>query len=71
VKRRLAIVAVTALGLCAGGTAAQAIGGAHTSATGDWGCAVVRPINQGVCFENPLPRDLPSVQTPTVPPTPA
>ena len=67
-KRRLVIVAVTVLGLCAGGTAAQAIGGGNrTTSTGDWGCAVIRPLNQGLCFENPLPPQLPTLPVPGTP----
>ena len=68
-KRRLAIVAVTVAGLCAGTTAAGAGPLATTAATGDWGCIVIRTINQGLCFENPLPPTLPTPQLPA--PTPA
>jgi hypothetical protein len=71
VKRRLIIVVVTALGLCAGATAAGASPFKSTSSTGDWGCAVIRPLNQGLCFENPLPPTLPSLPEVQAPSTPA
>jgi hypothetical protein len=60
VKRRLSIVLATTLALLFGGsTAATALFGNTTSATGDWGCVVVRTVNQGVCLSNPLPERLP------------
>ena len=58
-KRRLCIVVATTLTLLLGGSAASAVVGNTTSATGDWGCVVVRTVNQGLCFENPLPQRLP------------
>lgn len=66
-KVRLAIAIGVFVGLVSGVGSAQALLGHRPAATGDWGCAVVRPINQGICFENPLPERLPLPAAPTVP----
>lgn len=58
--RRLLFLAAATLTLVLGGsTAAGAVLDNRTTETGDWGCVVVRTINQAVCFENPLPERLP------------
>jgi hypothetical protein len=60
VRSRLVLVVALFLGLTAGGVGgASAIGANRTAATGDWGCVVVRTINQGICLSNPLPERLP------------
>lgn len=59
-KRRLSTVIAATLALSFGGpAAANAIVGNTMNATGDWGCVVVRTVNQAVCFSNPLPERLP------------
>ena len=62
-KVRLAILLGIVVGLGSGIGGAQAVGGRSLESTGDWGCAVIRPVNQGVCFENPLPPQLPLVSS--------
>jgi hypothetical protein len=71
VKVRLAIVVGVLVGIGSGLGGAQALGNHGTDETGDWGCAVIRPINQGICFENPLPPELPSAALPALPAVPA
>ena len=59
-RSRLVLVVALFLGLTAGGVGgAQALGGSRTASTGDWGCVVVRTVNQGICLSNPLPERLP------------
>jgi len=59
VKVRLAIIIGLLVGIASGVGGASALGANDTASTGDWGCAVIRPLNQGLCFENPLPARLP------------
>ena len=66
-KVRIAILLGIVVGLGSGIGGAQALGNHNPEATGDWGCAVVRPLNQGICFENPLPPRLPLPALPTLP----
>lgn len=64
-KIRIAVVIGLLIGAGSGIGSAQAIRTSSLSGTGDWGCAVVRPINQGICFENPLPEQLPQPSVPS------
>ena len=66
-KVRLAILLGVLVGLASGIGGAQALGSNSPTATGDWGCAVIRPLHQGICFENPLPPKLPLPALPSVP----
>lgn len=67
-KRRLyAVMAATLAVVLGGPAAAGAVVGNTMTATGDWGCVVVRTIHQAVCFENPLPERLPIPETPPLP----
>ena len=66
-KVRLAIAIGVLLGALGGIGGASALVRSTPDDTGDWGCAVVRPVNQGVCFSNPLPPRLPLPSTPSVP----
>ena len=66
-KVRLAIVVGVIVAAVSGLGGAQALGGHTSNETGDWGCAVIRPLNQGLCFQNPLPERLPLPATPPVP----
>lgn len=66
-KVRLAIAIGAFVALVSGIGGAQAIGNHHPDETGDWGCAVIRPLNQGLCFENPLPERLPLPAAPSTP----
>ena len=67
-KVRLAIAIGVFVGLASGISGAHALGEHRPDETGDWGCAVIRPLNQGLCFQNPLPERLPE---PALPATPA
>jgi hypothetical protein len=60
-KRRLLIAGLFALSLCGASTAARA------EANGYWACAGSELLNIGVCVSDPLPDDLPTLPTPTVP----
>ena len=64
-KVRIAILLGIVVGLGSGIGGAQALGSNGAEDTGDWGCAVIRPLNQGICFENPLPPRLPVPSVPS------
>jgi hypothetical protein len=61
---RIAIVVGLFVALLSTAGSAQAVLRSRTTATGDWGCIGIRPANQGLCFENPLPERLPLPERP-------
>jgi carbohydrate-selective porin OprB len=66
--RRIVIVVAAFVALVTGGaSAASAVLPNRTAGTGDWGCVVVRSINQGVCVSDPLPERLPLPEASGVP----
>ena len=65
-KRRMAVIIVSAIGLSSIGSAAQAIL-ANTTASQYWGCAVIERVDTSLCLKNPLPERLPLPDVPSVP----
>ena len=64
-RRRIITVVLLTATLTGGASAAQALGGASTSAGGYWGCVGTRHVDFGVCVQNPLPERLPVPAVPT------